>query len=599
MENNNSSSPRQLRTSDHISIDIAQPDEDLVSSIRTKMEIISCSHSICRVKESLREKHAKAYIPGIVSVGPYHHGNPDLKAMEDQKWRYMHALLNRKPNLEACLNECVIALKEVEHRARSCYEDEISVTSNDFLQMMLVDGCFIIELFLKYSIKSLRRRNDPVFTTPGMLFNLRGNLILLENQIPLFILQRLFQVVPIPKQCNFSFAELAFRFFKNMIPGDQKIHRERFNQEGNHLLDLILHCLLPTYPRVNKKQPTPQKHLLCAKELQSAGVKFKKASVHNLLDINFSNGILEIPPLQVHQNTENLFRNLIALETCSSDSVQHITSYAVLMKSLISTDKDLKLLQQRDILTNYDANDKEVAQLFEKICEEVNLNESYYDGLCEQVNGYKRTNWHAWSMKLKRRYHRDPMLRLVLCKSSEKLRGEIVEKGGETGEMAGQRIVGVAVDFSPCSRKALKWAVDNVNFREGDHLVLVTVRPEGHYEKGEMQLWEVTGSPLIPLCEFCDPPVPKKYGVKTDPETLDIATTFANQKKVTVVVKIYWGDPREKLCEAIDNVPLSCLIVGNRGLGTIKRAIMGSVSNYVVSNGSCPVTVVKSGDHGN
>ncbi|KAJ4838991.1 hypothetical protein Tsubulata_046864, partial [Turnera subulata] len=298
-------------------------------------------------------------------------------------------------------------------------------------------------------------------------------------------------------------------------------------------------------------------------------VKFKKASVHNLLDINFSNGILEIPPLQVHQNTETLFRNLIALETCSSDSVQHITSYAVLMKSLISTDKDLKLLQQRDILTNYDANDKEVAQLFEKICEEVNLNESYYDGLCEQ------------------------------CRSSEKLRGEIVEKGGETGEMAGQRIVGVAVDFSPCSRKALKWAVDNVNFREGDHLVLVTVRPEGHYEKGEMQLWEVTGSPLIPLSEFCDPPVPKKYGVKTDPETLDIATTFANQKKVTVVVKIYWGDPREKLCEAIDNVPLSCLIVGNRGLGTIKRAIMGSVSNYVVSNGSCPVTVVKSGDHGN
>nr|GMD79136.1 universal stress protein PHOS32 [Ipomoea batatas] len=56
------------------------------------------------------------------------------------------------------------------------------------------------------------------------------------------------------------------------------------------------------------------------------------------------------------------------------------------------------------------------------------------------------------------------------------------------------RIVGVAVDFSACSRKALKWTIDNL-IRNGDNLVLVTVQPEGHYEEGEMQLWEATGSP--------------------------------------------------------------------------------------------------------
>ncbi|TYH82653.1 hypothetical protein ES332_D02G077000v1 [Gossypium tomentosum] len=57
---------------------------------------------------------------------------------------------------------------------------------------------------------------------------------------------------------------------------------------------------------------------------------------------------------------------------------------------------------------------------------------------------------------------------------------------------------------------------------------------------------------------------------------------------VEVLMKVYWGDPREKLCEAIDSIPLSCIIVGNRGLGKLK-----SVSNYVVNNGSCAVTVVK------
>ncbi|XP_059458584.1 universal stress protein PHOS32 [Corylus avellana] len=154
------------------------------------------------------------------------------------------------------------------------------------------------------------------------------------------------------------------------------------------------------------------------------------------------------------------------------------------------------------------------------------------------------------------------------------------------------RRVAVAVDFSDCSKRALRWAVDNV-VRDGDYLILLTVRPSGNYEEGEMQLWETTGSPLIPLIEFSDPVIMKKYGVKPDAETLDILNTAARQKEIVVVLKIYWGDPREKICEAIDNIPLSCLTIGNRGLGKLKRAILGSVSNHVVNNGTCPVTVVK------
>ncbi|PSR97895.1 Universal stress protein [Actinidia chinensis var. chinensis] len=158
--------------------------------------------------------------------------------------------------------------------------------------------------------------------------------------------------------------------------------------------------------------------------------------------------------------------------------------------------------------------------------------------------------------------------------------------------MEGDRRIGVAVDFSLCSREALKWAVDNV-IRNGDHLILVTIRPEGYYEEGEMQLWETTGSPLIPLSDFSDPILMKKYGVKPDPETLDIVNTAARQKEIVVLLKIYWGDPRETICEAIDNIPLSCLVIGNRGLGKLKRVVMGSVSNYVVNHATCPVTVVK------
>ncbi|KAG4956568.1 hypothetical protein JHK85_042948 [Glycine max] len=137
--------------------------------------------------------------------------------------------------------------------------------------------------------------------------------------------------------------------------------------------------------------------------------------------------------------------------------------------------------------------------------------------------------------------------------------------------MAGARRLGVAVDFSACSIKALNWTVDNV-VREGDNLILIIVRNAHGYEHGEMQLWETTGSPLIPLAEFSDPVLMKRYELKPAPEVIDIVSTAAKQKNIVVLMKIYWGDARE-------------------------RVIMGSVSNYVVNNATCPVTVVKSSVH--
>lgn len=140
----------------------------------------------------------------------------------------------------------------------------------------------------------------------------------------------------------------------------------------------------------------------------------------------------------------------------------------------------------------------------------------------------------------------------------------------------GGRKIGVAVDFSSCSKAALRWASTNLT-RSGDQLVLIHVNSSYHNEQGAVQLWEQSGSPLIPLAEFSDPHVAKTYAVSPDKETLEILNQMSNQRGVEVLAKILYGDPAKKLYEAVDLVPLNCLVVGNRGLSTLKRYLNTSL----------------------
>ncbi|KAF0925900.1 hypothetical protein E2562_018704 [Oryza meyeriana var. granulata] len=157
---------------------------------------------------------------------------------------------------------------------------------------------------------------------------------------------------------------------------------------------------------------------------------------------------------------------------------------------------------------------------------------------------------------------------------------------------SGGRNIGVAMDFSACSKAALRWAAANLA-RPGDRLVLVHVKASFQYEQGVAHLWEQQGSPMIPLVELADPRVSRIYGVPPDAEMIGILTSAANQQGVEVVAKVYWGDPAKKLTEAVQRIPLHWLVVGNRGLGAVKRVLMGSVSTYVVNHATCPVTVVR------
>lgn len=56
--------------------------------------------------------------------------------------------------------------------------------------------------------------------------------------------------------------------------------------------------------------------------------------------------------------------------------------------------------------------------------------------------------------------------------------------------------------------------------------------------------------------------------------------------------EILTGDPGEAICRRADTGDVAGIVLGTRGQGGLKRALLGSVSDHVVRNAPCPVITV-------
>ncbi|EPS58073.1 hypothetical protein M569_16744, partial [Genlisea aurea] len=72
------------------------------------------------------------------------------------------------------------------------------------------------------------------------------------------------------------------------------------------------------------------------------------------------------------------------------------------------------------------------------------------------------------------------------------------------------------------------------------------------------------------------------------------ALNMCKGKMVNAESIIVEGDPKDKICEAAEQLNVELVILGSRGLGAIKRwALLGSVSDYCAHHLHCPVLIVK------
>lgn len=77
---------------------------------------------------------------------------------------------------------------------------------------------------------------------------------------------------------------------------------------------------------------------------------------------------------------------------------------------------------------------------------------------------------------------------------------------------------------------------------------------------------------------------------------LQAAATLLSEQTCSGVLQtqILEGDPGGTICRAAVGLGAAAIVMGTRGRGGLKRALLGSVSDHVVRNAPCPVITVNS-----
>ncbi|KAF9686443.1 hypothetical protein SADUNF_Sadunf03G0159000 [Salix dunnii] len=227
--------------------------------------------------------------------------------------------------------------------------------------------------WMRESNESLR--SDQIFYRPCKIDDVMWDMYLLENQLPFFLLEKLFEL----HTMNSTIMELTFYVFKNIwsswVKEDscKKINSSRVL----HFLDFLRKCQHPTEQHLPAEK-TSFSSAPTAMELHQSGVKFKNPGRNSLFDISFSNGILEIPQLLIDDHTEILFRNIQAFEQCHYRfENKFVSDYIAFIGFLVRASNDVEVLAPNDNLKNMLNSDEAVSNLLYNLNKENVVSESF------------------------------------------------------------------------------------------------------------------------------------------------------------------------------------------------------------------------------
>ncbi|KAI3889456.1 hypothetical protein MKW92_032382 [Papaver armeniacum] len=376
---------------------------------------------IYQIPAYVTDLNKKAFKPRAVSFGPFHHGEDQLIPMEEHKHRALLRFLKRsnKPiesymdALDRVGKHLIDSYDWLDEAPSNDYRDQYGNYTDKFLELMMLDGCFMLEILRTASgIIDDYASNDPIYSYHSKL-----NLLPYIKEIcssSRTNSQCFFWTLYLLLILNEEFLNrIIIKFFAHNINYRQIIGRCR------HILDVYRKNLLQESGKKPRKThaPSTNGHSECrrfdiirsARELYEAGIHLKTSRTLSLKDISFSGGVLRLPIIVVDDTTESTFLNLMAYEKFHDGEGNDVTACIFFMASIIDSAEDVSLLHSKGIIQNGLGNDNAAAKLFDELSMYVAPDPNSRLGkLHQEVNDYCVKRRNKWRANLIQTYFKSP-----------------------------------------------------------------------------------------------------------------------------------------------------------------------------------------------
>ncbi|GLJ20395.1 hypothetical protein SUGI_0370520 [Cryptomeria japonica] len=377
-----------------------------------------------RVPKTLINAKPEAYIPQMVSLGPYHHRSMQEEPMGPYHQRLSHLsqldIYKLNSTIDATRNKPIEdffrQIKEKAPEFEQFYDWKIN-DKEKFGWMMMVDALFLHQ-FLKNGFHllqweaTLRHNRYGEMLTPT-LTSIRCDIVKLENQIPLFLLFKIDSDLKSNTVQTFLKTQISHLSCFQVSHDVEDINYK----EELHLLGCT-HKYLSSFLQIDSaddRKPTCFEHFMTAiddmvafifalffrhpakrghedfldkynaTELVKAGIKFKSGS--DKIRFDKHSDTLFLPKILIsHTYTEAMMRNLLALEFNDANRPKHVTQYVELMDCLIDTPEDVVLLRECHVIDRHSMmiTDEYVAKMWDGMAKPM-----FFAGFLEHAQGLK------------------------------------------------------------------------------------------------------------------------------------------------------------------------------------------------------------------
>ncbi|CAM0877632.1 unnamed protein product [Alopecurus aequalis] len=430
---------------------ILQLSEIIVAEMRAAPVLPPPAPQIYRVPAVLLAADKGAYQPTFLPLGPYHSGDSDSATEDMRTW---HA---RKPqNMAWAMEkaggdgppvvEYMKAIASIESKARSCYDSDVTLGWDAFCRMLLLD-CFQLITVLDFlghnddepPEEETGPGDDDDGKTPrtGVVTSIGHDLMMLENQIPFFVVQRMYVLLH-GEAGSGAIAKLAWETINNIM-GGLRPSSSPPALEIQHLVHLCHVYLKPS----NLEESLGAcgdygGRFRRATEYYEAGVKFRRPLPKEevpMLDVSFSNRVLRMAHQRIDDRTNYILRNVLVFEqryirAATDRHTGYVTAYVLFMSQLLASPEDVALLSRRGVMEHYLGNDAEVCALFRGLAEGLVFDPSsnhYLNAVGVKLEAYCRSRIHRWGAWVLRHRLGNPWLAVAWIFGAMAVLGTIIQ----------------------------------------------------------------------------------------------------------------------------------------------------------------------------